>query len=131
MSFRHRMPTLFEGRLFAVLLFAGLGVTGMSLPLSATAEKLTLQAITGDAALSGPTLIKPKIAPDGSKVSFLRGKDDNRNRLDLWAFDVASGEVALLVDSASGAVKLNTGMPCRPMRLKAWPALFMRTGTSW
>jgi dipeptidyl-peptidase-4 len=66
----------------------------------AHAEKLTLEAITGDAPLSGPTLTKPKIAPDGSRIGFLRGKDTDRNRLDLWAFDVAAGRAALLVDSA-------------------------------
>ncbi len=62
--------------------------------------KLTLEAITGDAPLSGPTLLKPQIAPDGSRVTFLRGKDNDRNRLDLWAFDVATGTSALLVDSS-------------------------------
>ncbi len=64
------------------------------------AQALTLEAITGDAALSGPTLLKPQIAPDGSRVTFLRGKDGDRNRLDLWAFDVAARRAALLVDSA-------------------------------
>lgn len=64
-----------------------------------TAGKLTLDAIAGDAPLSGPSLEKPAIAPDGSRVTFLRGKADNRNRLDLWAFDVASGKTELLVDS--------------------------------
>mgnify|MGYP003525230161 FL=1 len=62
--------------------------------------KLTLEAITGDAPLSGPTLLKPQIAPNGSRVTFLRGKDSDRNRLDLWAFDVATGQAALLVDSS-------------------------------
>jgi len=67
---------------------------------SPTQSKLTLEAITGDAPLSGPTLLKPQIAPDGSRVTFLRGKDTDRNRLDLWAFDVATGTSALLVDSS-------------------------------
>ncbi len=95
MPFRHRMPTI-----VASLLLTGVAFAAMTVPFSATAEKLTLEAITGDAPLSGPTLIKPKIAPDGSRVSFLRGKDNDRNRLDLWAFDVANGQAALLVDSA-------------------------------
>src|SRR5690606_9285403 len=71
-------------------------------PATATpaASRLTLEAITGDAPLSGPTLMKPQVAPDGSRVTFLRGKDSDRNRLDLWAFDVASGDTAMLVDSA-------------------------------
>ena len=61
--------------------------------------RLTLEAITGDAPLSGPTLMKPQVAPDGSRVSFLRGKDADRNQLDLWEYDVASGQTRLLVDS--------------------------------
>ena len=68
--------------------------------LPAHAEKLTLEAITGSAPLSGPTLTKPQIAPDGSRVTFLRGKDRDRNRLDLWEYDIASGQTRLLVDSS-------------------------------
>lgn len=60
---------------------------------------LTLDAITGDAPLSGPTLLKPQVAPDGSRVTFLRGKDGNRNQLDLWEYDIASGQTRMLVDS--------------------------------
>ncbi len=63
------------------------------------AEKLTLEAITGNAPLSGPTLMKPKVAPDGSRVTFLRGKDSDRNQLDLWEYNIASGQTRLLVDS--------------------------------
>ncbi|PKH73927.1 S9 family peptidase [Stenotrophomonas sp. Betaine-02u-21] len=66
---------------------------------TAHAEKLTLEAITGSLPLSGPTLMKPKVAPDGSQVSFLRGKDSDRNQLDLWTYDIASAQTRLLVDS--------------------------------
>ncbi|MFC0676545.1 DPP IV N-terminal domain-containing protein [Lysobacter korlensis] len=62
-------------------------------------RRLTLEAITGDVSLSGPSLLKPKIAPDGSRVTFLRGKPDDKNRLDLWAYDIATGRSAMLVDS--------------------------------
>jgi dipeptidyl-peptidase-4 len=67
--------------------------------MSPAASKLTLEAIAGDAPLSGPSLEKPAISPDGSRVTFLRGKSDNKNRLDLWAYDVASGKTQMLVDS--------------------------------
>ncbi|HBK47524.1 MAG TPA: S9 family peptidase [Xanthomonadaceae bacterium] len=63
------------------------------------AEKLTLEAITGPLPLSGPTLMKPQVAPDGSRVTFLRGKQADRNQLDLWEYDIASGQTRLLVDS--------------------------------
>jgi dipeptidyl-peptidase-4 len=62
-------------------------------------QPLTLEAIAGDTSLSGPSLIKPKIAPDGSRVTFLRGKDQDKNRLDLWAYEIASGTTRMLVDS--------------------------------
>ena len=77
----------------------------MTLPVApATAapapEKLTLEAITGSAPLSGPTLMKPQVSPDGARVTFLRGKEADRNRLDLWEYDVASGQTRMLVDSS-------------------------------
>lgn len=72
----------------------------MTLAPAAHAEKLTLEAITGGAPLSGPSLMKPAIAPDGSRVTFLRGKDSDRFQLDLWEYHVADGQTRLLVDSA-------------------------------
>lgn len=65
----------------------------------AAPQKLTLEALAGDAPLSGPSLMKAKIAPDGSRVTFLRGKESNKNRLDLWAYDIASGQTVKLVDA--------------------------------
>ena len=91
-------------RLSAALLCLMLATPTLAMPAEAVTppqpQGLTLDAITGDAPLSGPTLLKPQIAPDGSRVTFLRGKDSDRNRLDLWAFDVATGATALLVDSS-------------------------------
>lgn len=75
-------------------------LSAMSVIVPAHAEKLTLEALTGDAPLSGPTLVKPKVAPDGSRVTFLRGRDDDRNRLDLWEYDIATGTTRMLVDSS-------------------------------
>ncbi|KAF1717310.1 S9 family peptidase [Pseudoxanthomonas wuyuanensis] len=80
--------------------FALLTLMTLATALPAHAEKLTLEAITGSAPLSGPTLTKPQIAPDGSRVTFLRGKDNDRNRLDLWEYHVADAQTRLLVDSS-------------------------------
>jgi dipeptidyl-peptidase-4 len=66
---------------------------------AATARPLTLEAITGQAALAGPTLLRPAISPDGRRVTFLRGRDEDRLRLDLWAFDVDTGTTRRLVDA--------------------------------
>ncbi|OUL31489.1 S9 family peptidase [Nostoc sp. RF31YmG] len=80
-------------------LFASLALMLATAAPAAHAEKLTLQAITGPLPLSGPTLMKPQVAPDGSRVTFLRGKETDRNQLDLWEYDIASGQTRLLVDS--------------------------------
>jgi len=79
--------------------FAALALMLATSLVPAHAEKLTLEAITGSKPLSGPTLMKPQVAPDGSRVTFLRGKDSDRNQLDLWEYDIASGQTRLLVDS--------------------------------
>ncbi|MBB4128315.1 dipeptidyl-peptidase-4 [Xanthomonas translucens] len=79
--------------------FAALALMLATSLVPAHAEKLTLEAITGGKPLSGPTLMKPQVAPDGSRVTFLRGKDSDRNQLDLWEYDIASGQTRLLVDS--------------------------------
>ncbi|KAG1312640.1 hypothetical protein G6F62_014223 [Rhizopus arrhizus] len=47
-------------------LFASLALM-LATSTAAHAEKLTLEAITGPLPLSGPTLMKPKVAPDGSQ----------------------------------------------------------------
>ncbi len=91
------LPALLTAMSAALFSFAA--VNAMPPPLDQPGNRLTLEAITGEAPLSGPTLMRPKIAPDGSRVSFLRGKDENRFQLDLWEYHIASGETRMLVDS--------------------------------
>jgi len=50
-------------------------------------------------ALSGTPLRKTTISPDGSRVGYLRGSEDDPDQQDLWAIDVESGEESLLVSS--------------------------------
>jgi dipeptidyl-peptidase 4 len=64
------------------------------------AEKLTIERLFAAPELSGASLRSPRISPDGHFVAYLRGKDSNKDRLDLWAYDVARNEHRLLVDSA-------------------------------
>ena len=40
-----------------------------------------------------------KISPDGRLVAYLRARDDDKDRFDLWAFDVRDSRDRLLVDS--------------------------------
>ncbi len=60
---------------------------------------LTVERIHGDPALAGPRLRTPEISPDGSRVTILRGREDDARQLDLWAYDLATGKSAVLVSS--------------------------------
>ena len=60
---------------------------------------LTIERIFADPGLSGPSPRALKISPDGSRVTFLRGKEADREQLDLWEYNIAAGESRLLVDS--------------------------------
>lgn len=60
---------------------------------------LTIARIFAAPDLSGPRLHDPKFSPDGRYVTYLQGKVDNKDQMDLWAFDTRSGQARLLVDS--------------------------------
>lgn len=77
------------------MLLAGL----MAISLPAMSEKLTVERLLDDPALLGPTPRGLKISPDGSRVTFLRGKADDQNLLDLWEYNLADDATRLLVDS--------------------------------
>ena len=66
---------------------------------TAAPQQLTLEGLAGDVSLSGPSLNRPRISPDGSMVTYLQGKASNKNRQDLWRYDIRSGKRELLVDS--------------------------------
>jgi dipeptidyl-peptidase-4 len=66
----------------------------------ASAEKLSIERIFAAPDLSGASLRSAKLSPDGRLVTYLRGSDRNKDRLDLWAYDIASGKHSLLVDSS-------------------------------
>lgn len=67
---------------------------------SSAAEKLSIERFFAGPDLAGPSLRSLKISPDGHLVAYLRGKDSNKDRLDLWAYDIARHEHRLLIDSA-------------------------------
>jgi len=82
----------------AIFITAGLCA---AFTLTATAEPLTLERIFASPALEGVQPRSLEIAPDGSRVTFLRGKEDNRDRLDLWEFNLADRQARVLLDSAA------------------------------
>jgi len=66
---------------------------------SASADRLTLDRIHADPALSGPGVRALKVSPDGARVTFLRGREDNQFQLDLWEYNMKDKTTRRLVDS--------------------------------
>ncbi|PZU59297.1 MAG: S9 family peptidase [Sphingobium sp.] len=60
---------------------------------------LTLERVFGSPDLSGPTPRGLKLSPDGTLVTLLKPRADEKDRLDLWAIDTRSGAERMLVDS--------------------------------
>ncbi|WP_332848128.1 S9 family peptidase [Massilia sp. S19_KUP03_FR1] len=67
--------------------------------MPASAEKLTLDRIHGDPSLAGPGVRSLRVSPDGERVTFLRGREDNQFQLDLWEFNTKDKSTHRLVDS--------------------------------
>ncbi len=60
---------------------------------------LTIERLFASPSLNGPTPSGVKYSPDGKRVSFLKPREDEGSRYDLWQFDVATGAQSMLVDS--------------------------------
>jgi dipeptidyl-peptidase-4 len=67
--------------------------------LPSFAERLTIERINADPALSGPSVRGLKVSPDGARVSFLRGREDDRFQTDLWEYNLHDKTARRLVDS--------------------------------
>ncbi len=71
----------------------------LGLAMNVKADRLTLDRIFDDPALSGTAPMSLAVSPDGSRVTFLRGKPDNQFQMDLWEYNVKQGKQQMLVDS--------------------------------
>lgn len=65
------------------------------------AERLTVERLFSDPDINGPAPRALTIAPDGRRVTFLRGRSDDQDQLDLWQYEIASGTTSRLVDSTA------------------------------
>lgn len=66
---------------------------------SAQGAELTIDRLFDAPALAGPSIVGLKISPDGSRVTYLQGKLTDKDRLDLWEYDLHTGASRQLVDS--------------------------------
>lgn len=65
----------------------------------AFAEQLDIARLFAAPELAGSGLRSARIAPDGKLVAYLKGAADNKDRLDLWAYDLRTHSHRLLIDS--------------------------------
>src|SRR5688572_6026200 len=77
----------------------GIAVVFSLSPANAEARELPLERLFAAPDLSGPTLRGVKISPDGRLIAYLRARDDDKDRFDLWAYDVSAARHRQLVDS--------------------------------
>jgi dipeptidyl-peptidase-4 len=68
---------------------------------AATSERLSIDRLFAAPDLSGPSLRGARFSPDGKLVTYLQGKPDAKDRLDIWAYDTSTRRTRLLVDSAA------------------------------
>ena len=87
----------------------------------AETKQLELERLFADPALSGTTPRSLTMAPDGSRVTYLKGKAQDANRLDLWQYHIKDGKHSLLVDAdslVSGAETLSDEEKARRERMR-------------
>ena len=63
------------------------------------AAELTIDRLFDAPALAGPSIVGLKISPDGERVTYLQGRPEDKDRLDLWAYDIREHRAQILVDS--------------------------------
>ena len=85
--------------LFGAVPLLGITLLPCAQPQAARAGMLPLPRLFAAPDLSGPTLRGVKISPDGKLVAYLRARDDDKDRYDLWAYDVPGSRHRRLVDS--------------------------------
>jgi dipeptidyl-peptidase-4 len=67
----------------------------------AQAQPLTIPSIFATPDLSGPNLRATQLSPDGRWLTYLQGRDTNKDQLDLWGFELKTGRRQRLIDSSA------------------------------
>ena len=74
---------------------------GLTQDMRAPRVELTIDRLFDAPALAGPTIAGLKISPDGSRITYLQGKVQDKDCLDLWEYDIRKGRANILVDSSA------------------------------
>ncbi|QDH34653.1 DPP IV N-terminal domain-containing protein [Porphyrobacter sp. YT40] len=67
--------------------------------MAEAAPALTFERVFASPGLDGPAPRQVKLSPDGRYLTLLRNRADDRDRYDLWGYDIDTREWRMLVDS--------------------------------
>lgn len=84
-------------------------------------QTISIERIYDSPALSGASVQNIQMSPDGKRVTFIRGKDTDYEKFDLWEYYIASGKTQMLFDSDdlhSGDEKLSDEEKARRERMR-------------
>ncbi len=81
----------------AAILLAAPAMAEESMP--ETAPTLSFERVFASPGLDGPAPRQVRLSPDGRYLTLLRNRGDDRERYDLWGYDIETREWRMLVDS--------------------------------
>jgi dipeptidyl-peptidase-4 len=81
----------------AVVLLAAPAMAEDAMP--ETVPTLSFERVFASPGLDGPAPRQVKLSPDGRYLTLLRNRADDRERYDLWGYDIETREWQMLVDS--------------------------------
>jgi len=67
--------------------------------MAETAPELSFERVFASPGLDGPAPRQVKLAPDGRYLTLLRNRETDRDRYDLWGYDIETRDWRMLVDS--------------------------------
>jgi len=70
---------------------------------SANPAELCIDRLFDAPALSGPAIVGLQISPDGTRVTYLQGRAEDKDRLDLWEYNIRDRHARVLVDADTAA----------------------------
>ncbi len=82
----------------STLAVLGTALTAL-LSLNIQAESISIDRIFASPALDGGAPRQLKVSPDGKRVTFLKGKETDYERYDLWEYHLESGKTQILFNS--------------------------------
>ncbi len=74
-------------------------MAGLLTSAAARGTELTIERLFTAPNLSGPSLRALEFSPDGRRVTYLQGAQDDKDRFDLWEYNLRERQARLLVDS--------------------------------